>query len=213
MVIKRFIEFVNESYLKGGRQPLYHYSRTSNLTKIMDSDFLKMGTVARPRGSKAICLTRSPYFTHDGGVTHSPRIVLNHDKLKNDGYNSFPVDEVGIAGNKSKHSGNFTKSKIDNIKSGKRPVPNGLNLPKPGGKIRGLEVEFEERIYSDIQDIGKYIISFEFTKESDIPTHQIITYLEKYPDIVINLYDTDKRSTVFDITDKVTKKDKVLLDS
>jgi len=84
MIIKRFLDFVNESYLKGGRQPLYHYSRTSNLTNIMKDDVLKMGRVARPRGSKAICLTRSPYFTHDGGVTTSPRIVLNHDKLRND---------------------------------------------------------------------------------------------------------------------------------
>jgi len=211
MIIKRFLDFVNESYLKGGRQPLYHYSRRPGIIGIINDDVLKMGSVARPRGSKAICLTRSPYFTHDGVAKASPRIVLNHDKLKNDGYNSLPVDEIGIAGNKSKHSGNFTKSKFDNIKSGKRPVPNGLDLPKPGWM--GLEVEFEERIYSDIKDIGKYIISFEFAKESDIPKGDLINYLEKYPHIVINLYDSNKRNTVVDITDKIIEKDKVLLDS
>jgi hypothetical protein len=50
MRVKRFIDFVNESYLKGGRQPLYHYTFTHRLTSIIETDTLKMGNPARPRG-------------------------------------------------------------------------------------------------------------------------------------------------------------------
>jgi hypothetical protein len=65
MKIKKFEDFINESYLRGGRQPLYHY--TSRLSEILGSDKLKTSRVARPRDTKAICFTRTPYFKHDGG--------------------------------------------------------------------------------------------------------------------------------------------------
>jgi hypothetical protein len=97
MSIKKFDDFVNEAYLKGGRQPLYHYTSDYSILKILSDDLLKTSNVVRPKGTKAICLTRNPYFTHDGGVKTSPRIVLDYDKLIRDGYRSYPVDEIGIA--------------------------------------------------------------------------------------------------------------------
>lgn len=208
MIIKRFIDFINEAYLKGGRQPLYHYTRVSHLYNILETNILKVSSVVRPRGTKGICLTRNPYFTHDGGTSTSPRIVLDIDKLRRNGYNSFPVDELGITGVKIGHSGNFTKSNIENIKSGKRTVHNNLDLPKPGSN--GLEVEFEERIYKDIKNIGKYILSIDVIKESDLPKN-LNSYLEEYPDIIINLYDIKKRNKVTDITSNITNKEKVSL--
>lgn len=208
MIIKRFIDFINEAYLKGGRQPLYHYTRVSHLYNILETNILKVSSVARPRGTKAICLTRNPYFTHDGGTSTSPRIVLDIDKLRRNGYNSFPVDEVGITSVGIGHAGNFTKSNIENIKSGRRTVHNNLDLPKPGSS--GLEVEFEERIYKDIEDIGKYILSIDVIKESDLPKN-LNLYLEEYPDIIINLYDIKKRNKVTDITSNITNKEKVSL--
>jgi hypothetical protein len=202
MKIKRFLDFINESYLSGSRQPLYHY--TNHIFAILDTDCLKMGTVVRPKKVRAICLTRNPYFTHDGSCTNSTRIVLDSDKLRLAGYISLPVDEVGLA---ASHYGqgdkNFIKSNIENIKSGKRTVHNNVGLKKPG--TSGLEVEYEERIYRDIEDLGLYIISIDIAKESDIPRN-IYPYLEKYPNIIINLYDVNKRTQVKDITDVINKK-------
>lgn len=203
------MDFVNEAYLKGGRQPLYHYTRITHLSKIMETDTLKVSRVSRPRNTTSICLTRSPYFTHDGGSLTAPRIVLDSDKLRKHGYNSLPVDEIGIAGKGMDK--NFTKSNFKNIKSGKRPVHSGLDLPSPVGSTNmGLEVEYEERIHKDIKDVGKYIISIEFYNESEIRRlHGLSDYLEKYPHIVINVYDTKKREQTTDITDKVFNKERV----
>ena len=39
MIIKKFIEFTNESYLEGSRQPIYHITR--HLYDILKTDLLK----------------------------------------------------------------------------------------------------------------------------------------------------------------------------
>lgn len=69
-----------ESYLLGGRQPLYHI--TNNLNDILDSDMLKVSTTADKQ--KAICLTRSSTYNMDDSV--DVRLVLDVDKLLIDGY-------------------------------------------------------------------------------------------------------------------------------
>lgn len=202
MIIKKFDDFVNESYLKGSRQPLYHYTSNYGITKILSDDLLKTSLVSRPKGTKAICLTRNPYFTHDGGVKTSPRIVLDYDKLIRDGYRSHPVDEIGIAARGMDR--NLIKSNFKEIKSGTRGTKHGLDLPKNPK----LETEFEERIYKDIKNLGNYIISIDFTK---IPNsiNEIKSYLDKYPHIIVNVYDSENRHKVTDITNKILTDEEV----
>ena len=215
MFMKSFMEFTNESYLSGSRAPIYHYTGVYRIVSIIKSDELRMGNPCRPKGSKAICLTRSPYFTHDGGASNDPRLVLDIDKLRNDGYISYPFDEIGsefVKKNRrsgtpnSKEEKNFIKSNFQSIKSGQRNVNHGLNLPKVGS---GMEVELEERIYKDIKNIGKYIISIEFVDDPIRIYPELSNYLKKYTDIKINLYNEKKRNKTTDITSTVMS-DKVL---
>lgn len=209
MRIFNFEEFVNESYLKGSRAPIYHYTRRYAFSKILDSDTLKLGRPSREirNNGKATALTRNPYYTHDGASLNSPRFVLDLDKLKNDGIRSYPVDEIGIA---MKQGGmtnkNFSKSNFDEVKSGKRGTAHGLDLPE----TPALETEFEERIYKDVPNLSKYIISIDLATEPDNSLKQELKkYLQKYPHIVINLYDTKKRHQVTDITKQILEEEKV----
>jgi hypothetical protein len=202
MFIRKFEDFINEAYLEGGRQPLYHYTFLTRLSLIIESDTLKMGNPARPKGSKATCVTRSPYFSHDG-VNLETRIVLDYDKMRKDGYKSHPFDEVGTVTKTSKDL-NLIKSHFPSIKKGKRNVHHVLDLPKIG---TGLEVEFEERIYQDIKNIGKYIISIDFSDESNIVrVGGLNKYLEKYPHIKVKVFDGKNKAQTKDITDKIINK-------
>ena len=200
MNIKKFNDFVNESYLKGGRQPIYHY--THALGQVLESDKLKTSSVARPRNTKAICFTRTPYFTHDGSFTdhHGTYLALDYDKLRIDGYNIYPIDELGIAFRQLKgFKGNeykLGKADIRSIEAGRGPRHN-LKLPNPI-----LEREFEERCYEDIDNLGKYLISINFASGSsafEINKDILIKYLEKYPHIKINEYDIINRNKLTEL--------------
>ena len=59
MIIKSFIEFIDESYLSGSRQPLYHL--TGRLQSILLTDLLKCGKPSRPSHGNfnSISLTRN----------------------------------------------------------------------------------------------------------------------------------------------------------
>lgn len=73
-----------------------------------------------------------------------------------------------------------------------------------------LETEFEERIYKDVPNLSKYIISIDLATEPDNSLKQELKkYLQKYPHIVINLYDTKKRHQVTDITKQILEEEKV----
>jgi hypothetical protein len=206
MIIKKFDDFLNEAYLKGGRQPLYHYTFLGRLPSIIESDTLKMGNPARPRDSKAICVTRNPYFSHDGAELEC-RIVLDYDRLKNDGYRSYPFDEIGTVTKDTKNM-NYIKSNFPSVKQGKRTIQHGLDLPKIGN---GLEVEFEERIYRNVKNIGKYIISIDFSNKSNLlRLSELDKYLEEYPHIRIKIFDKKYKSKTKDITDELVDKEKLL---
>jgi hypothetical protein len=188
--------FEEESYLKGGRAPIYHY--THRLEDIIKSDMLKVGTPAR--GPLGICVTRLKEFG-ESGLHGSCRLVLNVDKLKLDGYHPQPVDETTLGQIYTKNGNerirkknpvidiNLTKSNFDGFKSGKRGTHHGVEgLPKVKDII--LPYEYEERIYKDIKNIGKYIISIDF--DNQINLDFLKDYLIKYPHIQINYYDSNK---------------------
>lgn len=195
MFVKNFYEFINESYLKGSRAPLFHF--TSRLKEILKSDKLKVSKPSRStHKEKSISLTRNIDYQD---VLRYYCIELDSDKLYNNGYVSYPVDELGWSGVKLKHKGNYIKSNFDSIKKGKRGTKHNLNLPKGSDIV--LETEFEERIYKDINNIGKYIIAIYINirhsifMESDI--EEIKNFLTKYPHIkILKVINNDFRNTI-----------------
>lgn len=219
-MIKKFNDFILEelSYLSGHRQPLYHF--TSALNLILRSDLLKMGTPARGSfgKTKSISVTRNVDFS-DAPDTF---IELDNTKLYNDGYKSLPVDEwawdrKGIRSSFVK-THNMNKSKFAEVVAGKRGTKHGLeNLPKVNNRFYGLQTEFEERFFTDIKDLGKYIISINFPVSKDEPGSvwtskyedgvkdtEIRKYLEKYPHIKVYNIDKDNHRKKVEITDKYT---------
>jgi len=52
-----------------------------------------------------------------------------------------------------------------------------------------MEVEFEERIFKDIKDLGKYILYLDITYQKDMYNPIVIQYLKKYPHIKLRLMD------------------------
>jgi hypothetical protein len=207
-MIKKFNDFVLEelAYLSGHRQPLYHF--TSALNLILRTDLLKMGTPARGSfgKTKSISVTRNVDFS-DAPDTF---IELDYTKLYNNGYKALPVDEwawdrKGIR-NPQVKTHNMNKSKFAEVVAGKRGTKHGLeNLPKMQG-FYGLETEFEERFFTDIKDLGKYIISINFpvSNEDGVKDTEIRKYLEKYPHIKVYNIDKDNHRKKVEITDKYT---------
>ena len=202
-MIKKFIQFIEESYLEGSRQPLYHL--TGRLYSILETDLLKCGKPAKnSHGSdKSISLTRNIDFGLDNSGLDQ-LIEIDVDKLRNSGIKTYPVDEWAWKDGKRNldviKKVNFIKSNFDEVKSGERGTKHNLDLPKNPL----LETEFEERIYKDITNLGKYIISLNFTKEPTATGEIEIVkdYLSKYPHIKVNLMDKDNKRKRTDITYK-----------
>ena len=182
-----------ESYLVGARQPLYHF--TFNLKSI-----LKTNTIIAQKGfypdrtKKAICLTR---FKGYSGASGNERICLDTNLLIKHGYKPYPIDEYGHAFNfyVKKHINSEVeknKKKVYHFKTISKPFTQGEKtvhgIPKfenPMIKIP-LEIEYEERIYKNIENVGKYILYIDvdenfFDSEKEI----LIEYVKKYPHILV----------------------------
>jgi hypothetical protein len=180
--ILNFSEYINESYLGGSKQPLYHL--TYSISKVIESDMLKLGVPAYgyDHKPKSISLTRSTMFSNDGSV--NVRLTLDTDLLARDGYISEPFDELGFIDNKKKVK--RIKHPTKQIQIPKRIAMHKIaSLPQPD--INGLEIEYEERIYKEISMLGKYIMRIEFSSVELLKDHLKIIkeYLIKYPHIEI----------------------------
>jgi len=161
-----------ESYLLGGRQPLYH--ATDYLSDILNDDILKVSTTADKQ--KAICLTRSSTYDLDYNI--NVRLVLDVDKLLKDGYKPIPYDEVGA--NITVGAKNYNKTAKSNYLF--RSPKHNLNLPDP--EIEDFTWEYEERIYKNIEDLGKYLIAIDLTESSyNKYKDTLYKYTQKYPHI------------------------------
>ena len=190
-----------DSYLEGGRQPLYHYTTPYWLGEIVESNELKISKAADQEMS--ISFSRSLYFSDAGNV----RLVLDSDKLKKDGYKIIPYDEVGTVLNN-----------LDTIKAKEKLKGyNKVNPEIPFKKIIGnnnfdynnlaLEWEYEERCFKDIKNLGKYLLSIDI-RENDYLSHkdEIEQYLEQYPEIKIHKFN---RKTPWDRRLKIKRKEKI----
>lgn len=192
----KFKDFINESYLKGSRQPLYHF--TNNLINIMKDDTLKPFKAADNKIS--ISFTRCLYSEEFSTET---RIVLNSDKLKDDGYKIFPYDEVGniLTKNPKKCKNKLKGYSKANPNKKIRSIINKVGYE--WDKSNSLEWEYEERCFTEIKNIGKYIIAIDLTKNkmNFLKNNKIFNdYLKKYSNIKIILLKNNKydRRTQFD---------------
>ena len=200
MKIKKFLDFITESYLEGSRQPLYHL--TYRLVYILDSDLLKCGKPSRATHGKdkSISVTRNIDFSHDGALI-SEIIELDADKLIRAGIRPYPADEIGSV-TKNDKTRNFSKSNFDEVKSGKRGTKHGLDLPTDPV----LETEFEERIFQDIPNLGRYMMSINLQRPNSNRNRalevesKISEYLKKYPHIKVFEFDPENRRKKTDIT-------------
>lgn len=181
MKIFKFRQF--ESYLEGGRQPLYHY--TSYLKEILESDKLKIHEAAN--GETSISFTRSLIFTEHVSYV---RLVLDADKLKRDGYKIIPTDEVMA---KAVKKPTLLKTRFKdyskvNFKTPYRKTIHKLDIKdwEDEDGMDGLEWEYEERCYKDIKNLGKYLIAIDITEDKFKQNkNEIEEYLKKYPSIKI----------------------------
>jgi hypothetical protein len=200
MRIQTFVEFIEESYLGGSRQPLYHL--TTRFVAILDSDLLRCGKPTRVTHGKdkSISVTRNIDFSHDGAGI-SEIIELDADKLMRAGIRPYPADELGSVIKQDK-TRNFSKSNFDEVKSGKRGTKHGLDLPTDPV----LETEFEERIFQDIPNIGRYMMSINLERSNSNRNRaleiesKISEYLKKYPHIKVFEYEPENRRKRTDIT-------------
>lgn len=195
MAIYNFNDFVNESYLKGGRQPLYH--GTKNLGKVLETDMLKTNKPAFDKqNSDTISFSRSKFYTDYDRI----RLMLDADLMYEDNYRPEPVDEVGMAlvktgkVNDPTYAG-FTKSNIASKKTHYK-----LNIP-PVKPLINMEQEYEERLYKNLDNLGKYIIEIIFRDKDTVKEYkkELDAYLKKYPHILITnpkgqvIYEPEKK--------------------
>ena len=128
-----------------------------------------------------------------------PRSGIYHqDKLKPTP--PFPRDKwvnKSILKKKGTRNHHFGKSQFPALLSGKRPISHNIE-GLPNDKRRGLEVEYEERILTDVKNLGKYIYAFNFENEDQyksVPYYlgrsgvsykeMIDLYKAKYPHIKV----------------------------
>jgi hypothetical protein len=200
--ILNYSQFLNESYLKGSRQPLYHY--TSNLfdkffgTGIISSDMLKVSGTADD--TNAICATRNIDYKFDNigyKAPHLYRIVLDQDKLLLDGIKFKPIDEI-----KGKLGGKGNVNTHHNKSVSRRPN----NKVYTDNDRYNMEFEFEERYYRNIPNLGKYLISIDISSDKNLTDNEIDKlkeYVAKYPHISLNSFDPENLHVTKDITYKI----------
>src|SRR6478735_4362700 len=183
--IKLFEEFVNESYLKSGFQPLYHW--TDSIERILESNTLKVGNPAiRFNNLKSISLTRNNLFGDAGG---SYRLCLDQNKLRLDGYKPYSLDEIALYHKELPNKKDIFPKKF----MGDPRRYTKQNIYKYD-EFEGMEFEFEERIFKDIKNLGKYIIAIQTTNNFELKNNFNILseYIQKYTHIKIQLIDSEK---------------------
>jgi len=181
--IFKFEDFLlNESYLKGGRPPLYH--STHYFTNILKSDLLRVNKpVFDVHSRKSISFTRDRYYG-DGGPK---KFMVDVDHLIKDGYKPEPVDEIGSALNKMskiKEPKPFFKGYSKVNPSNKKIIHNIPGLQT--GIDTSLSQESEERVYKDIPNFGRYVIEI-ILPDNSVERYkpELSDYLTQYPHIVV----------------------------
>lgn len=211
------IDLIEEemSRVDSGRHLIYHYTRY--LSDILKTDLLKSRVPSRQstdrNEGKSISFTRNPDYDD---VWSSIRLVFDTDYLKRYGIRVFPVDEWAYSKpytsseerrkKLARSSINAIKSNFPMVKAGKRGTAHGIEgLSKL--KDVTLQTEFEERVYQDIPNLGKYIMFIDIGGNENINNFKevISEYLKKYPHIKVRSFDPIKKYLTKNITEEFTK--------
>jgi hypothetical protein len=165
--IKRFENFIEESYLEGSHAPLYHTTSIYFASEILDADMLKSTKDTGFHISKQeiknlpISFTRDKDFIYDEGPV---TFILDQDKLK-ENYKIKSYDWLY-----SIHAEDHTK-KAD---------------PK-----RGVEFESEETVYGRIENLHKYLTEVRLNPRISIfknaKPNTREEYREAYEDLMVSL--------------------------
>lgn len=157
MKVEKYDDFIiDESFLKSGRAPLYHFTYSYYLNTILNENRLKIGDIDNPIKNeyyKIISFTRdknmiSPEHRKDMNV----RLEFDTEKLRND-YRLIPYDFYI-----HQKSETNPKSSILRIKN----------------------VEFEEVCLRNIDNLNKYLTKIEFIVENDSEYYLSIVNLKNY---------------------------------
>jgi hypothetical protein len=88
MKIQRFDQFINESYLKGGRSPLYHSTNIFNASEILNDNELRSADWYQHPGQKIISFSRNPNFIY---MNEPVTLVFDSEKIRSK-YKIKPFD-------------------------------------------------------------------------------------------------------------------------
>ena len=170
--ILKFCDFIKETYLKGSRAPLYRYFSPIYISEILINDTLKVRKPAAgihgksDERDKCICFTRNPGFSEHGNT----RLVLDVDKMIKFGYKPVPFDEIGSAVYNFGKSENILKklktyNKVNpEWKVIKHKIPGLKTGEKTSFGYAGMEQEHEERVFKDIEKVGRFILYIDMPK-------------------------------------------------
>jgi hypothetical protein len=154
--MKKFEDYIEESYLKSNFAPLYHFTSIWVFNSILKEDMLNVGYYENPingEKDKFVSLTRNKDFDLSFRKTEV-RLDLDQNLLRND-FNIIPYDFF-IHSNQEQ----YPKSSIKRIKP----------------------FEFEEIILKDIKNLHKYLININFSDIESLFKSQytLYEYIEKY---------------------------------
>jgi len=188
-----------ESFMESRYAPLYRYApwffshdmiNDKMIARIPSDELAKTNNKSynnynyKPKLS--ISFTRSVNYEYERST--SVRLKLDQNKLRLDGYIPHPIDEFNGKFKLRKY-GLGTRSKSLKISN------NFANSQDDYGWA--CEWEYEERIYSDINKLGEYIMSIQVPNISryskELESDELKNYLKKYPHIKMEEYDKDRR--------------------
>lgn len=176
-----------ESYLKSGKAPLYHMTNSFSLSRILEDDKLKCGVSVIDRYKKRRNdkdFTKSVSFTRFANFNKAEvRLVLDRDSMNINGIKIYPFCEIGTKASLS--SGWYPKYKQH------KKIKIHHNIDSLRKKtIADWEIEGEERMDGDLENLGKYLIQIDVSKEMyEKFEEKFIDYINKYPHIEIGLLD------------------------
>jgi hypothetical protein len=151
-MIKRFLDYIDESYLDSNNSPLYHFTTTWSLNQILKSNQLSVG-----------------YFNHNINGKILKIVSLTRNKKIDLDYKNF---EVKICLDKDKLINKYKLKPYDFFNTDKRKWdPSRVNF-----------YEFEEFSELNIEDLNKYILYIDFFDIDHIwpYLYDIKEYINKY---------------------------------
>lgn len=179
-----------------GFTPLFKVDISDSVIK---QDLLNIKYCLASRGPKGHCFSRSKHFLHDSKSFTGIRLIFNREKLSQR-YRIYPFDEINLSkikdnkkgwfnnNDKNYHKASFILKKHSNSKYFRQPRH---GLTSIDFKECILEQEFEERILSNIPNLGRYIYAINFWDDKAIDGYfkynysLIENYIKKYPHIKI----------------------------